>query len=159
MASRWLTNQRAGSAETPRALRRTVTAEVLGILVVMVATTGLVSSPPPHAAVVASASINIVQGNRIAQVIVSPPVTGGTTMHVTITSTNGSLDSPTSITVSASLPSQQIGPLDIPAEPAGPGHVIASNADFPLAGDWQVTVTARFSEFDQTVFTGDLTIR
>ncbi len=142
-----------------RAVRRTVIAEVLGILVVMVATTGLVSSPPPHNLTVSSASVNIVQGTRIAQIILSPPVSGGTTMHVTITSTDGSLAAPTSIAVSATLPSQQLGPLDIPAEPAGPGHVIATNAVLPLAGTWTFTVTARFSEFDQTVFTAPLVVR
>ncbi|MFT3853069.1 MAG: CopD family protein [Ilumatobacteraceae bacterium] len=159
LASRWVTRRRADAEGSARALRRTVTAEVLGILVVMVATTGLVASPPPHAAVVTSASTNVVQGNRIAQIIVSPPVTGGTTMHVTITSTTGSLDSPDSIAISASLPDQQIGPLDIPVEPAGPGHVIATNAVFPLAGTWTITVTARYGEFDQTTFTAKMTVR
>ena len=80
-------------------------------------------------------------------------------MHVTITSTSGSLDAPTAITVTATLPSQQIGPLDIPVEPAGPGHVIATDAVFPLAGTWTITVTARFGEFDQTVFTAEIPIR
>ena len=159
MASRWITTTRPGAHGSPRALRRTITAEVLGILVVMVATTGLVSSPPPHALAVTSESASVSVDDRIAQIILSPPVTGGTTMHVTISSVSGSLDSPTSITVSATLPSQSIGPLDIPVEAAGPGHVIATNATFPLAGTWTITVTARYSEFDQTIFTADMVVR
>lgn len=151
MASRWVTQHPAADS-APRALRRTVSAEVIGILVVMVATIGLVSSPPPQSVASSTESVNVVNGTRIAQVIVSPPITGGTTMHVTITSTSGSLDQPTEISVQATLPDKGIGPLDIPTEPAGPGHVIATNAVFPLAGTWTVTVTARFSEFDQTVF-------
>ena len=158
MASRWVV-QRPGTAGADRAVRRTVVAEVVGILVVLAATTGLVSSPPPHTLAATTASVNIVQGTRIAQIILSPPVTGGTVMHVTISTTDGSLAAPTSITVSATLPSQSVGPLDIPVEPAGPGHVIANNAVLPLAGTWTFTVTARYSEFDQTVFTAPLVVR
>ena len=158
MASRWVV-QRPGTAGADRAVRRTVVAEVVGILVVLAATTGLVSSPPPHALAATTASVNVVQGTRIAQIILSPPVTGGAVMHVTISTTDGSLSAPTSITVSATLPSQSVGPLDIPVEPAGPGHVIANNAVLPLAGTWTFTVTARYSEFDQTIFKAPLVVR
>jgi copper transport protein len=158
MGSRWVTN-RHGVEHADRILRRTIAAEVLGILVVMVATIGLVSSPPPHVAAESVASVTVVQGNRIAQVSLSPPVTGGTTMHVYLSDSTGALAAPTSITVQATLPEKSIGPIDIPVENAGPGHVIANDAVLPLPGTWTFAVTARYSEFDETVFNAPLAVR
>jgi copper transport protein len=157
-ASRWTVRQSAGQ-HTARVLRRTVTAEVLGILVVMVATAGLTNSPPPRAAALAPSSANVVQGSRIAQIDLAPAVAGGTVMHVYLSDTTGSLNVPTAITVTATLQDQGIGPLDIPVTPAGPGHVLSNDAVLPLAGTWTFTITARYSEFDQTVFTTQLAVR
>jgi len=158
MASRWVTAR--PSIEHPnRVLRRTMIAEVVGIFIVMAATIGLVSSPPPHAAANAVESVTVVDGDRIAQLTLSPPVSGGTTMHIYISDTTGSLTAPTSITVQATLPEKSIGPLDIPVENAGPGHVIATNAVLPLPGAWTFAITARYSEFDQTVFNAALVVR
>ena len=157
-ASRWTVRQ-AAAEHTARLLRRTVAAEIVGIAVVLAATAGLTSSPPPRVAALAPSSANVVQGTRIAQIVLSPPVTGGTVMHVYLSDTTGSLNVPTSIKVSARLDAQGIGPLDLPVTPAGPGHVIATDAVLPLAGTWTFTITARYSEFDQTVFNADLAVR
>ena len=48
---------------------------------------------------------------------------------------------PTGITVSLTEASQQIGPLDVKLQPAGPGHYIADGMDIPGAGTWTLTVT------------------
>lgn len=157
-ASRWAVRQSLDET-TPRVLRRTVTAEVVGILVVLVATAGLTNSPPPRAAAAAPSSVNVVQGTRIAQIDLAPPVTGGTVMHVYLSDTTGSLSVPTAITVTATLEDQGIGPLDLPVTVSGPGHVISNDAVLPLAGTWTFTITARYSEFDQTIFNAQLVVR
>jgi copper transport protein len=157
-ASRWTVRQ-ATTERTAHALRRTITAEVVGIFVVVVAAAGLTNSPPPRAAALAPASANVVQGTRIAQIDLSPPVTGGTVMHVYLSDTTGSLSAPTSVTVSALLKSRNIGPLDLPVTAEGPGHVISNDAELPLAGTWTFTITARYSEFDQTAFVTELVVR
>ncbi|MEO5899144.1 MAG: copper resistance protein CopC [Ilumatobacteraceae bacterium] len=157
-ASRWTVRQ-ATTEHTPRVLRRTVTAEVIGIFVVMIATAGLTNSPPPRAAALAPASATVVQGSRIAQIDLAPAVTGGTQMHVYLSDTTGSLKVPTSITVTASLPLQNIGPLDLPTVPSGPGHVVGNDTVLPLAGTWTFSITARYSEFDQTVFSATVKVR
>ena len=61
--------------------------------------------------------------------------------------------------MTATLSSQGIGPLTIPVVPAGPGHVSATDANLPIAGTWTFAVTARYSEFDQVIFTADLDVR
>ena len=74
-------------------------------------------------------------------------------MHVVIFSPGGTLDKADEITVSASLPDQGLGPLELDVVPAGPNHVTTDRAVFPVAGKWTVELTARYGEFDQVVFT------
>jgi copper transport protein len=166
--SRWLLRQQPGggteggteSSPAGRAVRRTVLTEVVGMTLVFAATAGLVNAAPPLAAAVPSVeSITVVDGDRLAQIILEPPVTGGTTIHVYLSSSTGSLSQPTDITVTATLPAQSIGPLTIPVVPAGPGHVTATDANLPIAGAWTFAITARYGEFDQVTFDAELVVR
>ena len=145
-------------------LPRTVTSEALGALIILGVTSVLVGLPPPADAVrggvPVTVSVSVVQGERIAQIDLEPAVTGGTTMHVTVTSPGGGLsDRADEITVTAVMPAQGVGPIDIDTTVAGPNHVTTNDADFPIPGVWEVTVTARYGEFDQVVFTGELEVR
>lgn len=146
----------------PRVLRTTVVVELVGIVAVLAATAGLVNSPPPRAeassASSAPASVAVTQDGVSAQFVVDPPVTGGTTMHVTITADDPELAQPDEITVEARQPAADIGPIDIATIAAGPQHVIAADAVFPVAGDWTITATARYGDFDQIVFTAQVSI-
>jgi len=154
----------ARSHHGARLLTRTVTVEAIGALVILGVTSVLVGSPPPvdaaRSATAAVASVSVVQGDRIAQIDLEPAVTGGTTMHVTITSPGGGLnDRADEITVAARMPAKGVGPIDIDTTVAGPNHVTTNSADFPIPGVWEITVTARYGEFDQVVFTGQLEVR
>jgi copper transport protein len=137
--------------EAPRALRRAVAVEVVGMALILIATTGLVSSPPPPSAATTQ-SASAVVGERIAQVELQPAVTEGGEMHIYLSSPSGSLDSADEITVTASLPSADLGPLDIETVPAGPNHAIGPDVSLPVAGLWTFDVTARYGEFDEVVF-------
>lgn len=132
-------------------VRRTVGVELIGMALVLMATAGLTNSaPPPEGAEVRSGSVIV--DDRIVQIELDPAVTGGTEMHVYLTSPGGGLDRADEITVSAELPAADIGALDLDTVPAGPNHMIGSNVDLPVPGLWTFTVTARFGEFDQVVF-------
>lgn len=150
--------QENADSRTSAATRKSVLIEVVGIAFVIAATSGLVNSPPPKLVEPTNEIVSIVQGDRIAQVELEPAVTGGTVMHVTITSPRGGLDRADEITVTAELASQQIGPIEIETFPASPNHVIADDADFPVAGLWTIEITARYGEFDQVVFNVDVPI-
>ncbi len=145
--------------DTSRPLRRTVLAEVVGMVIVLGATAGLVNSPPPRELRVAPVSVSVVVGDRIAQVDLSPPVTGGTTMHVYVRSAGGSLSQPTELSVTASLPSSGIDKLALPLERAGPDHLTSESVDLPIAGTWTFVITARYSEFDEVTFTLQIDVR
>lgn len=139
-----------------RRLRRSVLVEAIGMIIVLAATAGLTGATPPRQAGAAAAvdvSVTAVQDDHFAQIDLLPAVTGGTVMHVTITSGDGDLEQADEITVAAELPEQQVGPIDIDTFPAGPNHVTTNEANFPIPGRWTITVTARYGEFDQLVFT------
>ena len=167
-ATRWLvahtsSDPEAGDAapdgQQPRVrIGRLVSVELAGLVLVLVATAFLVNSPPARAVAVRPASISVVNGERIVQVTVDPARTGGTLMHVYITSPS-ILDEPDEIVVQVSLPAQGIGPLVIETFTAGAGHVTSPNAVFPLPGTWTVEVRARYGEFDLVTFTGQIVIR
>jgi copper transport protein len=152
----------AHAAADSTRLRRSVTVEIVGMAVVLAATVGLVNSPPPQAAA-ASAPVNVTvtatHDNWLAQIDLVPAATGGTTMHVYLLPTDGSQDVADEITVTASLPAQDLGPIEIPTIAAAPNHVTTNEADFPIPGTWELTVTARFGDFDQIVLTTTADIR
>lgn len=150
-ASRWILQARGGD-DHAQVLRRTVGAELACMVLVLMATTGLVDAAPPSDEP-ATASASAVVGERIVQVELDPAVTGGTEMHVYLTSPGGGLDRADEITVSAELPAADLAPIEIDTVPAGPNHVIGSDVDLPIAGLWTFEVTARYGEFDQVVFT------
>ncbi len=142
---------RSSTADSADPLRRTVVFEVAGMALILMATAGLVNSPPPPEAATPESASAVVD-DRLVQVELEPAVTGGTEMHVYLSSPSGGLDRADEITVSASLASADLGPLDIDVVPAGPNHVVATDVDLPVAGTWSFEVTARFGEFDQVVF-------
>ncbi len=151
-----------GAAPSLTTIRRSAILEAVGMAVVLGATAGLVNTPPPVALAnpaPVTVSASDVQGVRVAQIELAPARTGGTTLHVVINSPGGSLDKADEITVTASLPEEQLGPLEITVTPAGPNHVTTNAADFPLPGVWEIEVTARYGEFDQVIFTIEAEIR
>ena len=133
-------------------VRRSVGFEIAGIVLILGATAGLVNSPPP-VDVPEIVSVSAVVGERVAQVELEPAVTGGTEMHVYITSPSGALDRADEIAVQAALPEADIPAFDIETFPAGVNHVVGSDVNLPVAGLWTFEVTARYGEFDEVVFT------
>jgi copper transport protein len=133
-------------------VRRSVGFEIAGMVLILGATAGLVNSPPP-VDVPEIVSVSAVVGERVAQVELEPAVTGGTEMHIYITSPSGALDRADEITVRAALPEADIPAFDVETFPAGVNHVVGSDVNLPVAGLWTFEVTARYGEFDEVVFT------
>ena len=133
-------------------VRRSVGFEIAGIALILGATAGLVNSPPPIE-VPEIVSASAVVGERVAQVELEPAVTGGTELHVYITSPSGALDRADEISVTAELPEADIPAFDVETFPAGVNHVVGSAVNLPVAGLWTFEVTARYGEFDEVVFT------
>jgi hypothetical protein len=80
-------------------------------------------------------------------VMVDPAMPGDNMIRLTFTSPPENL---TRVSASASLPSQDIGPLDFEAEPdpAEPGAYVIENASLSIAGEWELRIEALLGEFD-----------
>jgi copper transport protein len=136
------------------ALRRSLRAEIALLAVVLGVTAALVSYAPPVATggggsgpFAATKELGPVQ----MQMTVDPARVGGNEMHLfLISARDGSQFTGTKqLTVLLRLPAKGIGPIKPKPQKAGPGHYVLPAVDFLPAGDWEVDVIDRVSEFDQ----------
>jgi copper transport protein len=104
--------------------------ELALMLVVFGVTAALVSYAPPIDAAQGPVSINTTLGPAELEMTVEPAKVGLNTIHLyLINAKDGTQFTATKqLTVTASLPSKQIGPLPLKATVAGPGHYVLGGA-------------------------------
>ncbi len=147
--------QVASLVEQRRFLRMAV-AEVAVVTAVLGVTAALVAEPPAKAFVAPTGPFaRVVELGPLSMNFVVDPAKAGTNqVHLFLTDKNGRPAEVDEARVSARLPSQGIGPLNLRANRAGPGHYVVLGAVFQISGDWQLLVEARRGEFeslDQTL--------
>ncbi|MFD4140924.1 copper resistance CopC/CopD family protein [Streptomyces sp. NPDC058572] len=87
-----------------------------------------------------------------------PARSGSNEMNVWAESPDGKpLDAP-EVKVSFTLKAKQIGPLPITPDRVAAGHWSANAVQIPMPGSWQVKVTVRTSDIDQTTIDKNITI-
>lgn len=91
----------------------------------------------------------VLLGDLEAVVIVDPAAAGQNTIRVVFTDP-AAAEQITEVKVAASLPSQNIGPLDFAAEPdpAEPGSYVIEDASLSIPGDWNLRIEALQGEFN-----------
>jgi copper transport protein len=146
-------------AAMPR-LRRSVLVELLLAVVVLGVTSVLVGTPPAESAIVqpvdATLPLKGTSGTSgSVQVSIDPASTGPNLLHLYLFDDAGRLTQPAGITVTITEPSQQLGPIQVQLQPAGPGHYTAESMDIPAAGTWTLLVSVRTDEF--TAYTASTT--
>ncbi|MEU3225127.1 copper resistance protein CopC [Streptomyces sp. NPDC006976] len=151
------------------ALRRSVLAEV-GVAVALLAVTTVLTSTEPGrteeearsstaaAAPVADGPVNLSlpfetggeNGKGTVRMDIDPGRTGANVIHLWIEDSGGKAMDVPEVKVAFTLKSKDIGPL--PAVPVRltEGHWTATGLQLPIAGDWNVAVTVRTSDIDQT---------
>jgi copper transport protein len=152
--------QVASALERTRFLRA-LTAELL-LVVAVVAVTAVLVSEVPAKAIVASGgpfAATTALGPFELNVIVDPARAGSNAIHLYVLSRSGQPAQVAGAKVSATLPAQGIGPLRLPAQPAGPGHYIVSGAPLAIPGQWRLGFTVRRGEFDEWIKTINVPIR
>lgn len=132
-------------------LRRTLRAEVALAAVVLGVTSALVAYPPPTALSAGPYSASHMTGSVDVEVTVDPARPGANAIHVyAFRARDGApLASTKEVTIAASLPSKEIGPLKATVRRAGPGHYLAEALMLAPAGTWKVDVAVRVSAFDE----------
>ena len=142
-------------------LRKVATLEALLLAVVLGMTAILVQVTPARTAdrdrvveeVVALGDAGSVQ------VIVDPARAGQNVIHLYTLDPDGvPEDLAEEVSVSAELPSADLGPLRADARRAGPSHFQVDEDVFPAAGTWQLTVRARLDRFTEESATLDVPI-
>jgi copper transport protein len=141
-----------------RLLRRTLRGEVALLVVVLGVTSALVSYAPPVATASGPVSRTTRMGPIELQTTVDPARVGANTMHVYLfdAKSGAAYTRTKELTVKAALPSKRIAGLAVTMHQAGPGHYVADAFQLVPAGDWQITVTDRVSDFDE--YTGTLKV-
>ncbi len=147
----------AVDAAWPR-LRRTVTAEAVVLVAVLLVTGWLVdanptvgTTPSPSGSATTTGAVEqtAALGSDTVTARVTPGSTGINSLEFTITDPAGQPVQPVSDPdVSVTMPAAGVGPLTRPVSGTGPG-AYQSVLDLPLSGQWVVTIAVRTSEFDQ----------
>jgi copper transport protein len=144
--------RKAGTAAWAR-LRYTVQAEVAGLVVALLVTAVLVNLVPARdaAGITAPLSVRTQMGSEhLLDVTVDPNRVGPNEMHFYLFNEAGRPAQVESFLVELTMPSQGIGPIEREPAIAGPGHWVLPATDIPIAGRWDMTVTAALSRFDET---------
>jgi copper transport protein len=150
-ALRALAGTGAAPGEAGRLLRRTLRAEVVLLVAVLGVTAALVSYPPPTAGATGPVTIEEAIGPDRLELTVDPARAGVNEIHVYLVDarTGAPVTGTEELRIEASLPDRDVGPLALETRPAGPGHFLADAAQLAPAGDWELTVANRVSEFDE----------
>jgi copper transport protein len=101
-------------------------------------------------------------GNHIVEILIDPARAGPIDLHVTLfeigsfTTVQARVDE---VRAELNEPEQGVGPLTVNLLRGGPAHFISSGLVVPVKGKWDLTVTVRVGEFDETRGTISLEIR
>ena len=71
-------------------------------------------------------------------------------MHVYVRRPNGRAFDIPEVKVAFTLKSKDIGPLPVVPDHITTGHWSANGVQIPMAGEWEIAVTVRTSDIDQT---------
>jgi copper transport protein len=146
-------------------LRRSVLLEVVLAAVVLALSAVLVGTPPARSAVAQPVDTVLpLQGggggtSGSVQVSVDPARPGENALHVYLFDDDGRLTQPAEIRVTLTERSQEIGPLEVDLEPAGPGHFVGDGMTIPGPGTWALTVSVRLDEFTALTAATDIPVR
>lgn len=145
--------------DTLSQLRRSVAAETAIALIVLAATAIVVNSVPGRGAnglatqpgstdISLQFNTGTVAGTVL--VVVEPGKIGPNQTHILIENTKGEPYNPVQVIVSYALASRNVGPINSKVIANGPGHYVDTPTLLTFAGQWQVSITIRSDDFDET---------
>jgi copper transport protein len=146
-----------------RRLRRSVLAEVVIAIAIIVVTTLLVDAVPAkvaNSAPVGGATGVTLKSNQVWVDITAAPglAPGANDLHVTAISPAGAPVNPVDLTATLDYPSRHIAPLTIPLRKLGPGHYLSPGFTIPFKGTWRITANVKIDAFTEITLPGTLVI-
>jgi copper transport protein len=147
-----------------RRFLRAAGAELAIMIAVVAVTSVLVNAPPARTELVMmhgpTETTAAMGGGVEARVSADPGTVGTNEIHLMFTSHEGEPPELEEVSVTATLPSQEIGPFRYKARPgAEHGAYVVRNAKLAIAGDWEVRIEARRGEFELLTATASISIR
>ncbi len=140
-------------AATLSVLRRSVGAEVALGVAVLAVTALLVNSVPGASASGPAGPFEtqLHTDSYMVTVDVSPAAVGQNDVRLSVTDHGGAplADEPEEVTATLRLPAQELGPIPVDLVAGGEGKYRAESTEFPFAGEWELDVVVRTSEFDE----------
>jgi copper transport protein len=152
-----LTVNRSSTPETATAassrLRRTVGVELVLAAAVFGVTGWLAGASPNTSAAATSGPVSVTgpdsTGAATASATITPATVGPNAIDVTIQEPQGR--EPDEVTMQIEPVNGQIAPLDVPTF-LMPGMAMSEAVNIPFAGQWTLTVNARYGDFDALTF-------
>ena len=135
--------------EVRRSLRRSVGAEAVIAVAVLVVTSLLVASDPARTLQSEGFSAAKVVQGTVIEAVAAPGRTGPVDMHVYVSDPTLGLTTKLSATATLSLPAKGIPAVQVPLKPAGRGHWSAYDVDIPIRGAWQLDVVIAIGDFEE----------
>jgi copper transport protein len=153
-------------------LGRTVAAELAATVLILGATGFLAGASPVEADrgetlqqpgggpddVPERVVVEVGQGDRVATIDVSPARSGSNEIDVSVFNRVDRGELPDEIAVEIAAADGTVGTIEVAVDPVNRSRVIASDALFTFAGDWTITVRARYGEFESVAFVAIVTI-
>lgn len=138
-------------------LRRTVRAEVL-LLVAVLLVTGLLQNERPAAEALGIGGTFQVTEQLTEElnldIVVDPNVAGENAIHLYLLNDAGrTVSDVEEVTMELSLPQQDIGPIERTPVVSGPGHWVLVGRELALPGTWEITANVRVDRFTETSVT------
>lgn len=152
--NRWVLTAPAIRGETRalRDMRRTIVSEVVLVVAILALVAGWRFTPPPRAFVepppATETAIELAQGDVVATLTLAVPEAGPVSGTLALMSAAGEPILPRAIALGFSLPAAGVEEIQAQLAPAGDGLWNISAATLPLAGEWQVEVEVRISDFE-----------
>ncbi|MDD9371904.1 MAG: CopD family protein, partial [Acidimicrobiales bacterium] len=152
----------AASPDSGRArlslLRQSVGAEV-GLAVAVLAVTSLLVNAVPGESAEAGGgggggpfTTQVTEDDIVLTLDVDPAEVGPVAVHIFLNEPDGAPVLPEEVRADLTLPAEDLGPITVSLVDFGQGHYSAESAEIPFAGDWELELTVRTSDIDQTIF-------
>jgi copper transport protein len=157
-----LTVRRSSEPETATVasarLRRMVGVELV-LAAAVLGVTGWLAGASPLASAEASGPVTVTAadttGAATASATITPASVGPNAIHLTITDPEGR--SPDEVSMQLEPADGQVAPIDVPSY-LMPGMAMSDRVDIPYAGDWTLTVDARYGDFELLTFALPFTV-
>jgi copper transport protein len=157
----------AGTVATLQRLRWSVTAEAGIAVCVLGVTAALVNSVPGRnasgiagqpGATDVSLAFNTGTKQGTVLVVIEPGTVGLNQAHLLFQDSRGFQYTPAEVDISYYLPSRKLGPITSATQNDGQGHFVDTPVTLPVAGQWQVSLTIRSDNFDETTLHIPMTV-